>query len=82
MLYHDALALLTSHKAKEYMRQKGYLNRQIFPQNGLNDCINGSEAFKGRVVGNHPELMLLDAHLNQDLHKKVDTDVIITKSLP
>lgn len=64
------------------MKEKGYYERLILPQNGLNNIVNGSTAFALRVVGNHYELMPLDSHLNQDLHKSVDVHCIISKPLP
>ena len=59
------------------MKEKGYHQHLILPQNGL----NSGTIYANRVVGNHPEMMPLDAHLNQNLHSSVDTHAIITKSL-
>ena len=64
------------------MIEKDYYRHLILPQNGLNDVVNGSLKFKNRVVGNHPQFMPLDEHLNQYLHKNVDVHTIITRDLP
>ena len=80
-VYHDALSLFTSTNSIAYMKQKNYFQHLILPENGLNNKINGSSNFANRVVGNHFEMMPLDSHLNQDLHKSVDVHTIITKSL-
>ena len=37
--------------------------------------------YHNRVVGNHPYVMSLDAHSNQDLHIGHDCHFIITKHL-
>ena len=77
VLYHDALALFTSKESMEYMRHKGFLSHLILPQFGLND----GTAYANRMVGMRPEVMPLDAHLNQDLHESVDRHVNLTSHL-
>ena len=47
--------------------------------NGVNDHLM---RYKNRVVGNHPYLMPLDAHLNQDIHAAFDYHAVISKHLP
>ena len=77
-VYHDALSLLTSKASTEYMKQKGFYSHLILPQNGL----NSGTVYAHRVVGNHPEMMPLDSHLNQDVHNAVDQHAVVTKSIP
>ena len=77
-VYHDALSLLTSAASIEYIKEKGFFKHLILPENGLND----GTCYANRVVGSHPEMMPLDAHLNADIHKAVDNHAIITKHLP
>ena len=36
VVYHDALSLFTANDSVEYMRNKGYLDHLILPQNGCN----------------------------------------------
>ena len=60
------------------MKDKGYYHRLILPQNDLNK----GTPYANRVVGNHPHMMPLDEHLNQDLHNKVDVHTVLTKHLP
>lgn len=38
--------------------------------------------YKGKPIGNSPEFMPLDTHLNQDLHTSHDLHVTITQALP
>ena len=52
-VYHDALSLLTSKKAVDYMKEKGYYKHLILPLFGLNDVINGSQLNAEKFVGNH-----------------------------
>ena len=79
VVYHDALSLMTGKESIKYMKEKGYWNKLIRPLNGVNDKY---KRYKDRVVGNHPYLMPLDAHLNQDLHSAFDYHCVITQHLP
>ena len=78
VVYHDALVLMTSAESQEYMEQKGFRNCIVFPKFGV--C-NHLGVYKNRVVGNHPYLMPLDAHLNQDLHSAHKYHCILTQDL-
>ena len=83
MVYHDALSIMTSKNTKEWMRQKGYLQRWILPSSDLynNLPIQARKAYQGKPVGNSPEFMPLDTHLNQDLHTCHDYHATITQHL-
>ena len=77
-VYHDALSLMTANEPIEYMKRKGYWDRLIRP---LFNVTKHLGCYHNRVVGNHPYVMPLDAHLNQDLHTGHDWHCIITKHL-
>ena len=62
----------------QYMREKGYLSHLILPQHRC----NGGTPYANRMVGMRPEVMPLDAHLNQDIHESVDRHVNLTSHLP
>ena len=82
-VYHDALSIMTSKATKEWMQDKGYLDRWILPSNDLYDNLP-SEArrfYEGKPVGNSPEFMPLDTHLNQDLHSSHDYHATVTQHL-
>ena len=84
MVYHDALAIMTAKSTKEWMRQKGYLKRWILPSDDLYDNLpdNVRKSYQGKPVGNSPEYMPLDTHLNQDIHASHDYHAIITQHVP
>ena len=63
-IYHNALSLMISTVARSYMEENRYLPKIILPQVGLNE----GTRFANSATGNQPGLMLLNAHLNQDLH--------------
>ena len=77
-IYHDALSLMTSKAAISYMKKKGYWDKLIRPLQGVNHHLR---RYRDRVVGNHPYLMPLDSHLNQDLHLCFDYHVLLTETL-
>ena len=77
-VYHDALSLMTANEPIEYMKRKGYWDRLIRP---LFNVTKHLGCYHNRFVGNHPYVMPLDAHLNQDLHTGHDWHCIITKHL-
>ena len=67
--YHDTLSLMTSKTTKDWMKGKGYYKRCIRPSNDLYK--NKPELltkFKDNPIGNSPEFMPWDNHLNQDVH--------------
>ena len=78
MVYHDALSLFTATDTMDYMRSKGYMEHLIMPQHGCNE----GTSYANRMVGMRPEVMPLDAHLNQDLHESVDRHVNLIAHLP
>ena len=78
VLYHDALTLFSSAASLQYMSDKGYKDHLILPQLGCND----GTIYKNRMVGMRPEMMPLDAHLNQDTHESVDRHCNLTSHLP
>ena len=79
--YHDALSLMTCKKTMAWMKKEGYLKMWIRPQAGLFEDDSELKRFWGRVVGNSPELMLLDKRLNKDLHEAVNQHYILTNDL-
>ena len=84
MVYHDALSLMTSKSTKEWMRKKGYLKRWILPSEDLFDNLPAEvkSKYKQNPIGNSPEFMPLDAHLNQDVHSSHDFHKILSEDLP
>ena len=78
MIYHDALSLFVAKESYQYMHEKGYFRHLIMPQLGL----NRGTVYIHRMVGMRPEVMPMDAHLNQDLHENVDRHVNLTSHLP
>ena len=75
--YHDALSLMTSSKRKIWMREKGYLDKWILPEENLNK----GTRYAYSPVGNSPELMPLDCSLFEYLHKCVNRHVVYTLKL-
>ena len=84
MVYHDVLSIMASKSTKEWMQQKGYLERWILPSSDLYDNLpkEARRFYEGKPVGNSPEFMPLDTHLNQDLHSSHDFHVTLTQDLP
>ena len=83
MVYHDALSIMTSRSTKEWMKEKGYLDRWILPSSDLYDNLpsDARRFYAGKPVGNSPEFMPLDTHLNQDLHSSHDFHATVTQDL-
>ena len=82
MVYHDALSLMTSRETKEWMSTRGYLKRWILPSDDL--YVNDDELkkkYNNNPLGNSPEFMPWDAHLNMDLHSAVDHHCLLSKHL-
>jgi len=76
--YHDALSLMTSKCTLEWMESKGYLKHWLLPKFDL----NGDTRYAGRPIGNSPEMMPMDCHLNKDLDNAVRRHIAVTHSLP
>ena len=64
------------------MRQKGYLRRWILPTSNLYECLPEIMAkYKDKPIGNSPEYMPWDAHLNQDVHACHDLHTVVSEKL-
>ena len=83
MVYHDALAIMTSQATKEWMAEKGYLKRWILPSDDLYNNLPSAvrKSYQGKPIGNSPEYMPLDTHLNQDIHASHDYHATVTSHL-
>jgi len=81
VFYHDALSLMTAKDTKEWMCEKGYLERWILPQNGLLKDNPALKRFWDRPIGDSPELMPLDNTLNKDIHEAVIRHMAATMNL-
>ena len=83
--YHDALSLMTAKSCIAWMKTQKvregsdvtFLDKWILPQNGLNDQF---KRFKGRPIGNSPEMMPLDNCLNKDLHEAVSRHILMSRA--
>ena len=84
MVYHDALSLMTAKSTKQWMREKGYLKQWMLPSDDLFDNLPNEikKSHEGKPVGNSPEFMPLDTHLNQDLHESHNLHATVTSHLP
>jgi len=78
LFYHDALVQMTDKKCQEWMETKGWLKRWLLPQHGCND----GTAYANRPVGDTPEVMPWDCHLNKDVDDFVAYHVAVTHHLP
>lgn len=76
-VYHDALSIMCEKGCIEWMREKGYLQRWILPELGLNDDIG---SYGGRPVGNCPEYMPWDSCLNKDVHETVRRHCVLSRA--
>ena len=82
LLYHDALSIMTAERTKQWMDEKNYLKRWVLPSNDLYDNMpEVKNKYKNNPLGNSPEFMPWDAHLNQDVHSSVDFHSVLTKHL-
>jgi len=79
--YHDALSLMTAKESIQFMKEKGYLDMWIRPQQNLFADQKGMNSYRGRPPGNSAELMPLDTTLNKDVHESVNCHVIFTNDL-
>ena len=82
VVYHDALTLMTAKENKDWLLAKGYLKRWILPSNDL--YVNSPDLYKkygGNPIGNSPEFMPWDAHLNNDIHSSMDYHCLLSKGL-
>ena len=82
-LYHDSLSIMTAAKTKEWMAKKGYIQKWILPSNDLyHDDLDLKKRYSNNPLGNSPEFMPWDTHLNQDVHASHDFHVGATSHLP
>ena len=74
---------MTSQATKEWMAEKGYLKRWILPSDDLNNNLPVAvrKSYQGKPIGNSPEYMPLDTHLNQDIHALHDYHVMVTSHI-
>ena len=87
LFYHDALTQLTDSQCVEWMKSVGIYDRWLKPELGCNDVVRvlgedglmqDSTRFKGRFVGNSPELNPLDNSLFRDLRTSLNLHVAAT----
>ena len=84
--YHDALTQMTDSKCVEWMKEVGIYDRWVKPELGCNDEIlamkNGelkkNTRYKGRPVGNSPELNPLDNSVFRDFRLNLSLNVAAT----
>ena len=82
MFYHDALTLMTGADTKKWMEEKDYLRRWILPTTDLYDNLPIlKNKFGTNPIGNSPEFMPWDDHLNSNVHAAVDYHVLVSKHL-
>mmetsp|Transcript_23 Transcript_23/g.35 ORF Transcript_23/g.35 Transcript_23/m.35 type:complete len:408 (-) Transcript_23:84-1307(-) len=85
MVYHDALSLMTAKESVPYMKDQGYYDWWILPQNDLmseSGGVGGSlPSYRGCPVGNRPESNPLDTSLFSQLHRAVKVHGNISKHL-
>ncbi|KAL7554754.1 hypothetical protein ACHAWF_018297 [Thalassiosira exigua] len=87
MVYHDALSLMTAEDCIAWMKTQmvdgpngtrvSYYDKWVLPVLSLNDKY---KKFKGRPIGNSPEMMPLDNCLNKDWHESVARHAIMSQS--
>ena len=76
---------MTDARCREWMKNQkvkedsdvSYYNNWILPLHNLNDMF---PRFKGRPIGNSPEMMLLDNCLNKDLHESGSRHVLMSRA--
>lgn len=82
MFYHDALSQMTATSCREWMKKKGYDKMWITPELGLFEEDPSLNPYRGRPVGNCPELSCLDSSLNRDVKVAVHDNVRFTSDVP
>ena len=86
---HDSLKQMTEATCVQWMKDEGYYDRWIKPELECNDVVvtnvdgkvKKTTTYKGRPVGDQPELMPLDASLNWDIDCSLDMHVLLTSHL-
>ena len=74
IICHDALSAWWEKEAQDYLASRGFKDRQWRAWGK----VNKGTRYHRRLVGNRPELMPLDAHLNSDLKHEARKLVIST----
>lgn len=83
MVYHDALSLMTADDTLDWMESKGYLQRWIRPEKGINCETAKMKRWYSRVPpGNSPEMNILDNQLNKDIHNCMEWHCVVTRRYP
>ena len=78
IIYHDALSSWWSKGAQQYLKDKGFEFRQVKSLASTNDL----NRYKGKLVGDSPEMMPLDNNLFSDFAKALVNNVCATRHLP
>ena len=78
--YHDALSLMTCAETIKWMKEKDYYKHWLLPEMNLNSS-GPTARYKGRPVGDSPELMPLDSTLNKDVDDAVNMHVAYTSHI-
>jgi hypothetical protein len=79
-IYHDALPQWWERRTQEYIGERGFAGRQ-WRSNAETDLLIAGH-YRGKLMGDSPELMPLDSSLFSDLIEKVAWLVVSTASLP
>ena len=79
-IYHDALPQWWEKEAQDYLRERGFEERQWRARGDTNENVAGH--YVNKLMGDSPELMPLDSSLFSDLIEKVAWLVMATTSLP
>ena len=73
MIYHDTLSLMTAERTKQWMKDNNFFERWVLPTDDLYDNMPEiKRKYTNHPLGNSPEFMPWDAHLNQDVHSSLD----------
>ena len=78
-IYHDALPQWWEQRTQEYIRERGFADRQWRANDDTDLLIAGH--YRGKLMGDSPELMPLDSSLFSDLIEKVAWLVVSTAAL-
>lgn len=78
-LHHDALSAWWEKEAQDHLEARGFRDRQLRAWGDVNEEF---PRYHEGLVGNRPEMMPLDFHLNFDVADGIDQAIIHTSSLP
>lgn len=76
VIWHDALPTWFSKGAQQFLEKKGFLHRQV-----INRGDRFLKSYRGRLVGNSPELMPLDNNLFADTSASLKANASATRKL-